>query len=145
MGFVGNYCFCGSVQPIQTLYVLSSYRNKLHLTCHYLSLPTVSLHKPVTAFPFPCQHTLPPFSLTSTQHFLVQGCEAGQFEHTGWDVGPESHCAERWLTATFPQRCDVQAGHLMLHLRSTKDSVEEIKNSEKLPCTLCESELIEND
>lgn len=87
-----------------------------------LTLSQSIFHSPqVTAFLFSCQCTLTLYSLTSTQHFFMQGCEAGQFEHAGWDVGPESHSAERWLTATLPKRCDVQAGHLVLHLCGTEE------------------------
>lgn len=64
-------------------------------------------------------------SLTSPQHLLVQGSEAGQLEHTGRDVGPESHGAERRLGAGVPQGCDVQAGHLVLHLRGAGEGAEE--------------------
>lgn len=64
-----------------------------------------------------------PFSLTSTQHFLVQGCKTGQFKYTGRDVSPEPHSAERWLSTSFSQRCNIQAGHFMFHLCGTKDGV----------------------
>lgn len=92
---------------------------QIHLNWRYFSQP-ISLHKSITATHFSCKCTLLLYSLTSTQHFFVQGCEAGQFEHTGWDVSPQSHSAEQWLTTALPQRCDVQAGHLVLHLRGTK-------------------------
>lgn len=54
--------------------------------------------------------------LTSAQHLLVHGGEAGQLEHPGRDVRPQSHGAEWRLAAAFAQGRDVQAGHLVLHL-----------------------------
>lgn len=86
-----------------------------------------SLSRSQSQLPFSPDSTTASHSLTSTQHFLVQGCEAGQFEHTGWDVGPESHSTERWFAAAIPQRCDVQARHLMLHLCGAKGGVEDVR------------------
>lgn len=37
----------------------------------------ISLHKPLTAFHCSCLGNLILISLTSTEHFLVQGCETG--------------------------------------------------------------------
>lgn len=71
----------------------------------------------------------------------MQGGEAGQFEHTGWDVGPQSHGAERWFATAIPQRCDVQAGHLVLHLCGTEEGEkmwEREKSKELEACSLCE-------
>lgn len=55
---------------------------------------------------------------TSSQHLLVQQLEGRELQDAGRDVGPEPDGTERGHPVGVSQGGDVQAGHLVLHLRA---------------------------